>query len=170
MYNSSEVTGSRMHWVTTNFFTASLKKNPKVWREDQTSVNISMQGSNWIPSIDTFYTQTELFKDINQHTCWLKPCFSSITNVLYRLQGSPVKALNSVASVRKTRDWVISCSAVNPKRAARDPAMSHRNGIPPSSRISWKCFDRWASLREQFDTYIKEMATIESLTVPSVSE
>lgn len=59
-----------------------------------------------------------------------------MTNVLYKLQGSPVKALNSVASVRNTSDWVISYSEPNPKRVVTEPATPHRNGIPPRSRIN----------------------------------
>lgn len=64
-----------------------------------------------------------------------------MTKVLYKLQGSPVIALNRVASVRNTRDWVISYSGPNPKRAVTEPATAHRNGIPPSSRISWNRFE-----------------------------
>lgn len=60
-----------------------------------------------------------------------------MTNVLYKLQGSPVTALNRVASVRKTSDWVISYSEPKPKRAVTEPATLQRNGIPPRSRISY---------------------------------
>lgn len=74
----------------------------------------------------------------SKHTCWLKPCFSSMTNVLYRLQGSPVTALKRVASIRNTSDWVISYSRPKPKRAVTVPAVAHRKGIPPKSRMSWK--------------------------------
>lgn len=48
------------------------------------------------------YTRCPLY-----NTCWLKPCFSSITKVLYKLHGRPVRALNSVASSRNTNDWTI---------------------------------------------------------------
>lgn len=75
---------------------------------------------------------------LDQCTCWLKPCFSSMTNVLYKLQGSPVKALNRVASIKNTSDWVISYSEPNPKRAVTVPAMLHKIGIPPRRRINCK--------------------------------
>lgn len=61
-----------------------------------------------------------------------------MTNVLYKLQGRPVTALNRVASIKKTSDWVISYSAPKPKRAVMEPATAQRNGIPPSSRINYK--------------------------------
>ena len=37
-------------------------------------------------------------------TCLLKPCFCSITNVLYRLHGSPVTVLNINAPIMNTSD------------------------------------------------------------------
>ena len=41
------------------------------------------------------------------HTCLLKPCLSSITNVLYRLHGNPTMRLNMTDPTVNTRDWVI---------------------------------------------------------------
>uniref|UniRef100_A0A0B7AX26 Uncharacterized protein n=1 Tax=Arion vulgaris TaxID=1028688 RepID=A0A0B7AX26_9EUPU len=71
----------------------------------------------------------------NPRVCLLKPCFSSMTKVLYNDHGSEVIDENTIPITMKTSDCIISPPGKF-RFDCRDDDKFHRKGNPPYHKMS----------------------------------